>query len=92
MDADRTLTEWLAHLAAQGVAHEPGCPFMAWASTVDASQPVRALLDEAPAERALEAALRVLDTPNRGDAAYWVDLIDRRSNSEAVKRWARARA
>lgn len=88
---ESSLAAWLTALEGAGLVHEAGCPWMAWAATVDRDRPVAALLIDAGGQRALEAALTVMGAMPQADRDYWLGLIDAHSNSEAVKRWARAR-
>lgn len=86
MTRDDTLGEWFAAAQAAGLV-EPDCDFAEWVKGREA-YPATAL-DDAPAPIALEASVSALRLSCNADRAFFVALVDRHSNSEAVKRWAR---
>jgi hypothetical protein len=83
---DDTLGDWFSAAQAAGLV-EPDCAFEEWLEGREA-YPATAL-DDAPAAIALEACMSALRLPDNADRAFFVALVERHSNSEAVKRWAR---
>lgn len=89
MNRHSHLSTWIAAAQANGIMPEPGCPFYVWANGKGRS-PLR-MIEHAPVEVILEAAAAGLRIPESQDKEFFVALIEKHSNSKAVKRWARSR-
>lgn len=88
LDRNAPISDWIAAAQAAGVPREPGCPFYVWAEGRE-DRPLREI-ESAPVEVILEAATTGLRIDQGTDKEFFVQLIEGHSNSEAVKRWARA--